>query len=92
MRDTQGAVYYAKDKVVVMSEHGPTGGDEINALTYDEIVSEKEINFGWPTANIWRNKIYQLKKINLQSRTTTQKMVLKNQLSIIHLRLLLVIL
>ena len=62
MRDTQGAVYYEKDKVVVMSEHGPTGGDEINALTYDEIVSEKEINFGWPIATYGEIKYITIKE------------------------------
>ena len=31
MRDTQGGIYNKKDKVVLMTEHGPTGGDEINS-------------------------------------------------------------
>ena len=77
-----------------MSEHGPTGGDEINALTYDEIVSEKEINFGWPIATYGEIKYITIKenKFTIKDELNHSKMVLKNQLSIIHLRLLLVIL
>jgi len=48
LRDTQGGEYYSKDKIVIMSEHGPTGGDEINAIRLDEF--DKEVNFGWPIA------------------------------------------
>lgn len=62
MRDTQGAVYYEKDKVVVMSEHGPTGGDEINAITYEEIISDEEINFGWPIATYGEIKYISIKE------------------------------
>jgi len=48
LRDTQGGEYYAKDKIVILSEHGPTGGDEINAIRLDEF--DEEVNFGWPVA------------------------------------------
>ena len=30
----------------MLTDHGPTGGDEINAIFQNEI--EKKINFGWP--------------------------------------------
>tara|TARA_Y100001958_G_C21236855_1_gene563504 strand:+ start:16 stop:1470 length:1455 start_codon:yes stop_codon:yes gene_type:complete len=62
MRDTQGATYYSKDKVVVMSEHGPTGGDEINAITYEEIMSDNEVNFGWPIATYGEIKYIKIKE------------------------------
>ena len=54
LRDTQGGEYYAKDKVVILSEHGPTGGDEINALKLEDF--ENEVNFGWPIATYGKIK------------------------------------
>ena len=48
MRDTQGASLYKEDNLVIMTEHGPQGGDEINILKLDEF--DKNINFGWPIA------------------------------------------
>jgi len=48
MRDTQGGHYYEKDKILILSEHGPSGGDEINAIQLNEF--DKNINFGWPVA------------------------------------------
>ena len=46
MRDSQGAYWHKKSQKLLMTEHGPKGGDEIN------ILSEKEFgentNFGWP--------------------------------------------
>jgi len=48
MRDTQGAFWYKKLNMLIMTEHGPQGGDEINILREDEL--DKNINFGWPIA------------------------------------------
>ena len=48
MRDTQGGHYYEKDKILILSEHGPSGGDEINAIKLSEF--NNDINFGWPVA------------------------------------------
>tara|TARA_B110000008_G_C16920220_1_gene544405 strand:- start:146 stop:1594 length:1449 start_codon:yes stop_codon:yes gene_type:complete len=48
MRDTQGAFWYEKLNMLIMTEHGPQGGDEINILREDEL--DKNINFGWPIA------------------------------------------
>ena len=49
MRDTQGGIYNEKDKIVLMTEHGPTGGDEINSLKLTEFDNNE--NFGWPIAS-----------------------------------------
>ncbi len=46
MRDTQGAFWYKKSNSLILTEHGPQGGDEINILKEDEL--DKNINFGWP--------------------------------------------
>ena len=46
MRDTQGAYWYEKLNSLLLTEHGPKGGDEINILKSEEL--NKNINFGWP--------------------------------------------
>ncbi len=46
MRDSQGAYWHKKNQKLLMTEHGPQGGDEINILSENEI--EKNTNFGWP--------------------------------------------
>ena len=43
-RNIQGLFYDKKNKLVFSSEHGPTGGDEINII-------EKDINYGWPKSS-----------------------------------------
>jgi len=48
MRDTQGLTYYKKDQIILMTEHGPQGGDEVNSLKVDEFNNYE--NFGWPVA------------------------------------------
>ena len=48
MRDTQGAYWDKKSNILLLTEHGPKGGDEINILRKDEL--DKNINFGWPIA------------------------------------------
>ena len=48
MRDTQGAFWDKKSNMLLLTEHGPKGGDEINILRKDEL--DKNINFGWPIA------------------------------------------
>jgi hypothetical protein len=48
MRDTQGLTYYNKDKIILMTDHGPQGGDEINSLKIKEFDNYE--NFGWPIA------------------------------------------
>ena len=47
-RNPQGLFYYDKKNLVINTEHGPKGGDEINFnfLDYDE-----DKNFGWPNAS-----------------------------------------
>ncbi len=49
LRNTQGGDYYEKGKILIMSDHGPSGGDEINILNLEELLNGKT-NFGWPIA------------------------------------------
>ena len=48
-RNPQGLMFLEEDNLIINSEHGPKGGDEIN-LNF--INNSKEIsNFGWPVAS-----------------------------------------
>jgi hypothetical protein len=47
-RNPQGIVLSPAHGVVVTTEHGPVGGDEINLFSVDE---PKPINFGWPISS-----------------------------------------
>ena len=43
-------MFYLKEKkIIINTEHGPFGGDEINLNFTEEI--EKEKNFGWPISS-----------------------------------------
>ncbi len=46
-RNQQGLHYLKKKDIIVNSEHGPKGGDEINFNKYDGKIQ----NFGWPVAS-----------------------------------------
>lgn len=47
-RNPQG-LYYDKDKDLILeTEHGPMGGDEINIIQVKDINKNKKLNFGWP--------------------------------------------
>ena len=49
-RNVQGLYYEESKKVLIMSEHGPRGGDELN-INYD--IENKVENYGWPIAILW---------------------------------------
>ncbi len=47
-RNPQGLFYLAEDNLIINTEHGPKGGDEINL----NFLSENEIkNYGWPISS-----------------------------------------
>ena len=47
-RNVQGLYYEESKKVLIMSEHGPRGGDELN-INYD--IENNKKNYGWPIAS-----------------------------------------
>jgi hypothetical protein len=47
-RNPQGLFYDSINNLIISTEHGPVGGDEININKYP---GEKIINFGWPIAS-----------------------------------------
>ena len=54
-RNPQG-LFYSKDLNMLFStEHGPSGGDEINFLKVDSASKEVTPNYGWPMASYGRH-------------------------------------
>ncbi|RPG97973.1 MAG: hypothetical protein CBD99_000320 [Candidatus Pelagibacter sp. TMED239] len=47
-RNVQGLKYDKNKKLIISTEHGPIGGDEINL---NKLVNERILNFGWPQAS-----------------------------------------
>ena len=49
-RNHQGlSIYSESSKILISSEHGPKGGDEINIISINQSIDEN--NFGWPMAS-----------------------------------------
>lgn len=50
-RNPQGLYLDTNRKIILVSEHGPLGGDEINLIDLNEINTKKKLNYGWPIAS-----------------------------------------
>ena len=50
-RNPQGLYYDEEKNIILQTEHGPFGGDEINIIKVDNISEEKLLNYGWPIAS-----------------------------------------
>ena len=48
-RNAQGLYYDKKNKIIISTEHGPKGGDEINIFQISD--DENMINLGWPISS-----------------------------------------
>ena len=46
LRNSQGMYFHKDENVILLTDHGPTGGDEINIILENEF--NNKINFGWP--------------------------------------------
>ena len=46
-RNPQGLLYDKEANIVLETEHGPRGGDEINLIKINEINKKKILNYGW---------------------------------------------
>ena len=46
-RNPQGLYYDREQQIILETEHGPEGGDEINLLEVSKFNKEKYLNFGW---------------------------------------------
>jgi hypothetical protein len=50
-RNPQGLYIDIKNNIVLSTEHGPIGGDEINVINLKDIANQNVLNFGWPIAS-----------------------------------------
>ena len=50
-RNPQGLFFDKENNIILETEHGPKGGDEINLLYLDEIKNNKILNYGWAIAS-----------------------------------------
>ena len=48
-RNPQGLLYLKEQNILVETEHGPIGGDEVNIIKLDDTSEDK--NYGWPIAS-----------------------------------------
>ena len=47
-RNPQGLKYIKKNNLIISTEHGPKGGDEVNIINLNETVNK---NYGWPISS-----------------------------------------
>ena len=50
-RNPQGLYLDKENNLILETEHGPMGGDEINLIDIKKINKEKILNYGWPIAS-----------------------------------------
>ena len=50
-RNPQGLFVDQKNKIILSTEHGPWGGDEINLIPFEKIYNNEILNFGWPISS-----------------------------------------
>lgn len=46
-RNPQGLLYDREINTILVTEHGPLGGDEINLIEVDKISKDEPLNYGW---------------------------------------------
>ena len=51
-RNVQGLYFDKENNLILASEHGPQGGDEINLIEVDRISTDDPLNYGWPIASM----------------------------------------
>ena len=50
-RNQQGLFFDKEKNIILATEHGPLGGDEINLIEVDKIKNNKILNYGWAVAS-----------------------------------------
>lgn len=50
-RNPQGLLFDEENRIILETEHGPMGGDEINLIDLNEINDNKIQNYGWPVVS-----------------------------------------
>ena len=50
-RNQQGMFLDKTNGLILQTEHGPKGGDEINIIELEKIENQKYLNYGWPISS-----------------------------------------
>ena len=50
-RNPQGLYFDKESEIILATEHGPLGGDEVNLIDIKKIKKNNTLNFGWPIAS-----------------------------------------
>lgn len=50
-RNIQGLYFDKESNMILATEHGPQGGDEINIIEIDKVNADNPLNYGWPIAS-----------------------------------------
>ena len=51
-RNVQGLYFDKEIDLILATEHGPQGGDEVNLIEIDKISLDNPLNYGWPLASM----------------------------------------
>ena len=62
LRNPQGLFYDYDNDLLLISDHGPKGGDELNF----QFISEKKVNFGWPLSSYGEHYGFKIRDNNAQ--------------------------
>ena len=86
-RNPQG-LYFDKDRNIILeTEHGPKGGDEINIIELDQINKNGILNYGWPIVSEGEHyKNTEKKRRNIHYINPIVNLVILNQSNLLYPR------
>ena len=61
-RNAQGLYFDKKNKIIISTEHGPKGGDEINIIKVTD--DENIVNLGWPISSYGEHYLSEKERLN----------------------------
>ena len=65
LRNSQGLFYDKINNLILLTDHGPNGGDEINSINLDK---EKFVNFGWPISSYGKHYKSTISKVKSEGK------------------------
>jgi hypothetical protein len=63
-RNPQGLFFDKENNILLETEHGPKGGDEINLIPLEQVKSSKILNYGWAIVSAGEHYVVTEEKIN----------------------------
>lgn len=62
-RNPQGLFFDKENNILLETEHGPKGGDEINLIPFEQVKSSKILNYGWAIVSAGEHYVVTEEKI-----------------------------